>query len=295
MNAFLNEVLVPGLTFGSLYALVAVSFNVLYRPTNVLNFAQGDLVMAGSMLMAAFAAGRFPWPIAAAVVVLAVGLIALVEQRVAVAPVLRRSTHAAGWVITTLAFSLILNQLAGKIWTSEPRSLAPPAPLSLRPATILGVQVSSYQLAVIVVVVVIVIMLELFARTRLGCAIRAIAADRDAARLRGINPEQLATISFLLGGVLAGLAGILAAPLVLASVTMGFGLLIRGFFAAVVGGIGDNRGALAGGWILGIVEAAGTRYVSPGAQTAILFATVLVILIARPTGLRRAGGVLRHV
>ncbi|GHE75669.1 branched-chain amino acid ABC transporter permease [Amycolatopsis deserti] len=290
-----SEILVPGLTFGSLYALVAIGFNVLYRPTNVLNFAQGDLVMVGAMLMAASGLGALPWPIALACVVVVVGLVALLEERLAVTPVLRRSSHAAGWVITTLAFSLILSQVAGRIWTAEPRSVAPPAPLSLRPMDLWGLQISSYQLVVIGVVVALVIALELVDRTRFGCAVRAVAADRDAARLQGIRPDRIGRISFLIGGALAGLAGVLAAPLLLASVTMGFGLLIRGFFAAIAGGVGDHRGALVAGWLLGIVEAVGARYMSPGLQTAVLFAVVVVVLMVRPTGLRRSGGVLRHV
>ncbi|NIH82758.1 branched-chain amino acid ABC transporter permease [Amycolatopsis viridis] len=290
-----SEILVPGLTFGSLYALVAIGLNVLYRPTNVLNFAQGDLVMVGAMLMAATGLGGLPWPLALVCVVVVVGLIALLEERLAVTPVLRRSGHAAGWVITTLAFSLILSQVAGRIWTAEPRSVAPPAPLSLRPMDLWGLQISSYQLVVIGVVVVLVAGLELGDRTRFGCAVRAVAADRDGARLQGIRPDRIGRVSFLIGGALAGLAGVLAAPLLLASVTMGFGLLIRGFFAAIVGGVGDHRGALVAGWLLGVVEAVGARYVSPGMQTAVLFGVVVVVLMVRPTGLRRSGGVLRHV
>lgn len=290
----INDLVIPGLTFGSLYALVAVGINLLYRPTNVLNFAQGDLVMIGAMLMAASAIGRLPWLLAAACVALIVGVLALIEERIAVAPVLRRSTHTPIWVITTLAFSIILSEIAGKVWTDQPRTVAPPAPLSMKTLHVGGLEFSTYQIAVVVFTIAVISALELFGRTRVGCAVRAVAADRDAARLRGINPEQLGRWSFLAGGALAGLTGVLAAPLLLASVTMGFGLLIKGFFVTVVGGVGDFRGALVAGWMLGIVEAAGANYVSPGFQVAILFAAVLVVLMIRPAGLRRTGA-LRHV
>ncbi|UGY94126.1 branched-chain amino acid ABC transporter permease [Streptomyces gobiensis] len=286
----INDILLPGLVFGSLYGLVAVGLNVLYRPTHVLNFAQGDLIMLGAMFMAVISVGTaLPWPLAAIAVAVTVATVALIEERVAVAPVLRRAVHGVGWVITTLAFSLILNQLVGKLWTDQPRMVAPPGPLSLRTHTVAGVQFSSYQLAVILAALGVVIALELHSRTRTGCAIRAVAADRDAARLRGIDPDRLSRRAFLLGGALAGLTGVLAAPLILASVTMGFGLLVKGFFAAVVGGIGDYRGALLAGWIVGLIEAAGASYVSPGAQTAVLFAVTLVILMIRPAGLRQSG------
>ncbi|MGP4005778.1 branched-chain amino acid ABC transporter permease [Streptomyces sp. 4N124] len=280
----INDVLVPGLVYGSLYGLVAVSLTVLHRPTRVLNFAQGDLVMLGAMTMAVLT--TLPWPLAAAIAAAGVGAVALVEERVAVAPVLRRSPYGSAWVITTLAFSLALNQLAGRLWTDEPRTVEPPAPLSLDPLTFLGVRFNSYQLAVVLITLGVVAALERHARTRTGCALRAVAADRDAARLRGIDPAKLSRRAFLLGGALAGLTGALAAPLTLASVAMGFGLLIKGFFAAVLGGVGDVRGALLGGWIVGVVEAAGADYVSPGAQTAVLFAVTLAILLVRPQGLR---------
>lgn len=291
----INDILVPGLVFGSLYGLVAVGLNVLYRPTHVLNFAQGDLVMLGAMFMAVITIGTaLPWPAAAAAVALTVAAVALAEERVAVAPVLRRTVHGVGWVITTLAFSLILNQLVGKLWTDQPRQIAPPAPLTLDTLTVAGVRFNTYQLAVILAALAVVTALELHARTRTGCAIRAVAADRDAARLRGIDPDRLSRRAFLLGGALAGLTGVLAAPLMLATVTMSFGLLVKGFFAAVVGGIGDYRGALLAGWIIGVIEAAGATLVSPGAQTAVLFGVTLAILMVRPDGLRQSG-VLRRV
>ncbi|NGO11586.1 branched-chain amino acid ABC transporter permease [Streptomyces sp. HC44] len=286
----INDVLVPGLVFGSLYGLVALGLTVFYRPTHVLNFAQGDLVMLGAMTMAAVTAGTaLPWPVTAVGVAAAVAAVALVEERVAVAPVLRRTAHGVGWVITTLAFSLVVNQLIGRLWTDEPREVAPPAPLSLDTLTVAGVRFNSYQLAVVLVASAVVVALELHSRTRTGCAVRAVAVDRDAARLRGIDPGRLRRRAFLLGGALAGLTGVLAAPLTLASVTMGFGLLVKGFFAAVVGGIGDFRGALLGGWIVGVIEASGANYVSPGLQTTVLFAVTLAILMVRPEGLRRSG------
>lgn len=291
----INDVLVPGLTFGSLYGLVAVGFNILHRPTNVVNFAQGELIMIGAMIMAATAIGRdLPWLLAAAAAAGIVAGVALIEERLAVSSVLRRSAHAAGWVITTLAFSLIVAEVAGKVWTDEVRTVAPPAPLTLRSQDVLGISISSYQIAVIVIAIAIVVALDRVDRTRLGCALRAVAVDRDAARLRGIAPERLSRLSFVIGGALAGFTGVLAAPILLPSVTMGFALLVKGFAALAVGGIGDNRGALLAGWTLGIVEAAGATYVSPGLQTSVLFVVMLAILMVRPLGLLGRGA-LRHV
>src|SRR5690606_7075668 len=194
------DILVAGLVFGSLYGLVAVGFNVLHRPTNVVNFAQGELIMIGAMLMAATPIGGLPWGIAAVCVMAIVALVALVEERVAVTPVLRRSSHAVGWVITTLAFSLLLVEAAGRLWTDQPSTVVPPWPLSIRVHEVLGIRFSSYQVAVVVVAVAVVALLGVLDRSRLGTALRAVAADRAGARLRGIDPTALTRRSFLLGG-----------------------------------------------------------------------------------------------
>ncbi|GAA4289174.1 branched-chain amino acid ABC transporter permease [Actinomadura luteofluorescens] len=288
------DILVAGLVFGSLYGLVAMGFNVLHRPTNVVNFAQGELIMIGAMLMAATPIGGLPWAVAAACVMAVVAVVALAEERVAVTPVLRRSSHAAGWVITTLAFSLLIAEAAGRLWTDQPSTVAPPWPLSMDVEHVAGFRFSSYQVGVVVVAVAAVLLLGLLDRSRLGTALRAVAADRDGARLRGIDPTALTRRSFLLGGALAGLTRVLTAPLLMASVTMGLGLLIKGFAALAVGGIGDNRGVLVAGWVLGTVEAAGAAYASPGSQSVVLFAAMLLILLIRPNGLRGLA-VQRHV
>ncbi|MFC9971142.1 branched-chain amino acid ABC transporter permease [Spirillospora sp. NPDC127200] len=289
-----TDILVAGLVFGSLYGLVAMGFNVLHRPTNVVNFAQGELIMIGAMLMAATPIGGLPWGVAVVCVMAVVAVVTLAEERVAVTPVLRRSSHAVGWVITTLAFSLLVAEAAGRLWTDQPSAVAPPWPLSLDVNHVAGFRFSSYQVGVVAVAVAVVLLLGLLDRSRLGTALRAVAADRDGARLRGIDPTALTRRSFLLGGALAGLTGVLAAPLLLASVTMGLGLLIKGFAALAVGGIGDNRGVLVAGWALGTVEAAGAAYASPGSQSVVLFAAMLLILLVRPNGLRGLA-VQRHV
>ncbi len=279
--------LIPaGLTAGSLYALVAMGFNILYRPTNVFNFAQGDLVMLGAMVGATvMAVAGLPWLAGAAAAMLCVAVLALVEERVAVAPVLKRSAHGHSWVITTLAISMIIGNLVGRIWGPDPIAVKPPAPLSTETFDLLGMAVSSYQLALIAITLLLVLGVEAFYRTRSGKAVMAVAEDRDAALLRGIDPDRLSRWSFFLGGAVAALTGILAAPLVYASTGLGPSLLLKGFAAAAVGGIGNNRGALLAGYIIGMAEAVGAAVLSPGYQLAMIFAVMLVILLIRPHGL----------
>jgi branched-chain amino acid transport system permease protein len=280
------DVLVHGITNGSLYALVAVGFNILYRPTNVFNFAQGDLVMLGAMFSASLLGiAGMPWYAAAAIAIAGVAAIALLEERIAVAPILRRSATGTGWVITTLAFSLIVANMVGRVWGPDPILVKPPPPFSLDMFEVAGARISSYHIALVLLTAVLVLGVEQFYRTRAGKAVLAVAEDRDAALLRGIDPDRLSRWSFCLGGGFAALTGLLAAPLLYASTNLGPSLLLTGFEAAALGGIGNNRGALLAGYILGLAEASGAALLSPGYQQAVTFVLVLGILLVRPQGL----------
>jgi branched-chain amino acid transport system permease protein len=278
--------LIPnGLAAGSLYALIAVGFNVLYRPTNVFNFAQGDLVMLGAMIAASAMASGLPWIVALLVAAVFVGVIALAENFAAVAPIIRRSSVSHAWIISTLAYSLIIDNLVGHVWGPDPIRVDPPAPLSVTTFMIGGMRTSSYQLALIVFSALAILLIEQFYRTRAGKAVLAVAEDRDAALLRGIDPGRLSNWSFFLGGGLAAVTGLLASPILYASTGLGPALLVKGFEAAAIGGVGNNRGALIAGWLLGLAEAAGGTMLSPGYQQASTFALLLVILLIQPRGL----------
>jgi branched-chain amino acid transport system permease protein len=280
------DILVSGVPLGCLYALVAVSYNILYRPTNVFNFAQGDLVMLGALITAnLLGRGIIGWPVALAAAMAIVALIALVEEIVAVSPILRRSSTGVAWVITTLAFSLIITNLVGKYWGMDPVFVSAPWPLSTDPFTIHGVQVSTYQIALVLIAAAIVSVVEMLYRTRMGKAILAVAENRDAALLRGIDPSALSRWSFIAGGALAAATGYLAAPLVPASPALGVALLIKGFAAAALGGLGDNKGALIAGIVIGVTEAVSSEYFSAGYQQTTILVVVLAILLVRPQGL----------
>lgn len=280
------NIVVVGLTAGSLYTLVAVGFNILYRPTNVLNFAQGDLVMLGAMASAsALTAYALPWPLAILVTLLIVGLIAVVEDHVAVTPILRRSSQSSAWIISTLAFSLIIANLADRGWGPDPVAVQPPWPLSIRAMLIGPVRISSYQIALIVFTIAIVLFVESLYRTRSGKAVLAMAEDRDAALLRGINPDRISRWSFFFGGALAALTGVLASPIFFSSTTIGTPLLITGFATAAVGGVGNNKGALWAGYIIGLTEACTATMLSPAYQKTVVFVLLLAILLVRPQGL----------
>jgi branched-chain amino acid transport system permease protein len=280
------DVIVSGLTAGSLYCLVAVGFNILYRPTKVFNFAQGDLVMVGSMSSALLMTQlHWPWVPAFAAAAALVALLALLEERVAVAPVLRRSAGGTAWIITTLAVAMIMTNLVGKVWGADPIVVNAPAPLSNDVLPIGGISISSYQIALIALTVLLVVVVELLYGSLWGKAAMAVAEDRDAALLRGIDPASISRWSFALGGAFAALTGALAAPVLSASTTLGGMLLLKGFAAAAIGGLGSNRGALVAGCMIGLTEAASALLLSPGYHNTVMLVLVLAVLLARPGGL----------
>jgi branched-chain amino acid transport system permease protein len=282
-----SSFIIQGLAAGCIYALTGMTLNVVYRPTNVFNFAQGALVMIGAMLCASMlAGGKVSWVVAVIAAVVAVGGIALIEWLIAISPIIRRpSGHGAGWVISTLAATLILEDAVGKLVGPDPRIVPPPPGTSLNSHFIAGLEFNTYQITIIVVTAVMVAALGWFYSQRTGKAIIAIAEDRDAALLRGIEPARLGLLSCVVGGGLAALTGILAAPMMYASVALGPTLLIKGFESVAIGGIGSMRGVVIGGCILGVFEALSGSLMSPGYQSAATFALVLAILLLRPQGL----------
>ena len=280
------DVIAHGIVAGSIYALVAVSFNILYRPTNVFNFAQGELVMLGAMIFASITSLLgMPWLVAFMTTLVAIGLVGLIEERVAVAPILARSQTGTGWVITTLAVSLIISNLVGRFWGPDPILVKPPALLSMDALDLGPTHLSSYEIALVFVTIILVAIVESVYRTLKGKAVMAVAEDREAALLRGIDPGSLGRWSFFLGAAFAAMTGVLAAPILYASTSLGPDLLLKGFAAAAVGSIGNNRGALIAGYIIGVTEAVGASLLTPGYQEAVIFAVVLAVLLLRPQGL----------
>jgi branched-chain amino acid transport system permease protein len=282
----LADILITGLPAGCLYALVAASFNILYRPTNVFNFAQGDLVMLGAMLFVTLQGKTaMAWPLALLLAVAAVGVTAVGIERVAVAPLLQRSTHGHGWIITTLAVSMIAANAAGKLWGADPLPVAAPFGLSTEPMQIAGLLVPSYQIALVLFTLALIVGTEALYHTRMGRAVIGVAENRDAALLRGINPATLSIWSFAIGGAFAGLVGYLASPILFASTSLGAGLLLKGFAAAALGGLGSNRGALAAGLLIGITESTSATFLPAGYQNAVILGVVLSVLLLRPQGI----------
>jgi branched-chain amino acid transport system permease protein len=281
----LLQYLVTGLTNGAIYALLAVGFVVIYNVTDILNFAQGENAMLGALLMITLH-GQMGWPLIPAFA-LAVGLVALlggVIYRLILWPA-RNAPHVNA-LILTLGISIIIKGLALIYWGSDPYSLEPFTPG--RPIHLLSAVVPRQSLWVLGTTVVCVIGLYLFFQyTRVGRAVRACAINRLAAPLMGINLCVMATLSFALGSALGAVGGAVVAPITLATYAMGSMLGLKGIVAALMGGLTSAPRALAGGLLLGVLEAMAAGLISSGAKNAIAFAILVLILFLRPGGLAK--------
>jgi len=283
---------VIGLTVGSFYALVALGYTIVYGIIRLINFAQGDLSMVGAFLgwtlLVSLGFQHLPLYVAliAAFVIpmLGTAVVNLGILQFAYRPLLRRSLLAI--LITALGMSLFLQNLAELIWgpaiNAYPPSLLPASGFFVGP-----VHLTYVQIALVLVSLLLMGGLLLFVqRTTVGTAMRALAVDHDAARLMGINVDAVIRLAFVLGAVLAAASGVmLGVYYVQIQFTMGFLLGLRAFTAAVLGGIGNIPGAMAGGMLIGLLEAYTTGYLSGKWEDVIVFGVLITVLVVKPTGL----------
>lgn len=279
------QILVNAVILGSLYALVAAGLGVGYRPTNTFNLAQGAMFTAGAMTAAVSIENGWSWWGGFAAGMAASLAVAALCCATAILPVMRRSAQSSMWIISTLAFGIIADNVYTKIWVDEPRKM--PAPPGLSTAAIGGNELglSTYVIGLVVFAVAVVLLVDVGYSTRLGQAALAVFEDREAATMKGINVVSISFLSGIVGGGLAGLAGVLSAPQLSASLHSGFPILVSAFAASVIGGLGNLRGALLGGLVVGLVESTAIRLLSPGYQVLSTLAVLIVVLMMRPQGL----------
>ena len=287
MSAALVQYLLAGLTLGAIYALVALGFAIIYNASHVINFAQGEFVMIGGMATASFIDTGLPLPLS---IVLAVGLAACVGlalEKLAVEPA--RGAPVVTLIIITIGASILLRGLAGLLWDKKIHAV--PAFSGEAPIAIAGATLLPQSLWVLGATVAAVAALWwFFNRTLTGKAILALSHNRLAAQLVGVSVRRVLAVSFGLSAALGALAGILIAPITFTSWDVGIMLGLKGFAAAILGGLGSGPGAIAGGLALGLLEALGAGYLSSAYKDVIAFAIMLAVLVFMPGGLagRRA-------
>lgn len=301
MELFTQQ-LINGITLGSVYALVALGYTMVYGIIGLINFAHGDVVMIGAMaatMVAASLAGADPagasaWIVLAGALAVAVPLCMAVgwsAERIAYRP-LRRAPRLAA-LITAIGVSIILQNIAMMAWGRNYLNF--PQVLSPEVYDLGGARISSLQVAIVLIAAAIMTgLLFIVHRTRLGTAMRATAQNREVAGLMGVDINTVISAAFLIGSALAAVAGIMVTAYYgVAQYTMGFILGLKAFTAAVLGGIGNLGGAMLGGLLLGVIEALGSGYIGDltggflGShyQDVFAFIVLVVVLIFRPSGL----------
>jgi branched-chain amino acid transport system permease protein len=280
-----------GITSGSVYALTAIGFTLVFSATQIINFAQGQMVMLGGMLgITLYNAGLPLWACFLGAVVI-VALISMGMEEVAIRPLLRKGVLAQ--IIATVGASFVLETAAMLIWGRDAQTL--PAFSGEQPINIGRATIVPQTLWVLGLTVVVVIALTVFYRKSLfGTAIRACAVNPSAARLQGVSYRRVVLFTFALTGAIAAAAGIMVAPISFMSYSSGTLLGLKGFAAATLGGLGNPLGAVLGGFALGIIEALGVGVVSAGYKDAIAFVILLLVLFLRPAGLLGAKVVSRQ-
>jgi len=281
-NAELLQLAIAGLKNGSIYALLALGFTIVYAATNVINFAQGEFFMLGGMF-AVFAFKTLGLPLIAAVplAVVAVTGVGVLFEVLAIRP--RRDGDQMSLVIITVGGSLVLSSLARHLFGSDALPLpefTPGPSLAFAGAAIERQTLWIWGLVLIAVVALTM----LYSRTRLGRAMRACMQNREAARLMGIDTGRVVMISFALAAMLGALAGVAVTPLTSTRFDIGAGIAVKGFAAAILGGLGNPIAAVAGGLLLGLIEQAVIPF-SSTLKDVVAIVVLLSVLFVRPQGL----------
>jgi branched-chain amino acid transport system permease protein len=276
------QFLFSGLTVGAIYALVAVGFTLIYSSSDVINFAQGEFVMIGGMGTYVLAAAGVPLPMAALLAIVVAVAVGVLLHRLAIEPA--RDASAVTLIIITIGASILLRGVAGVAFDKNFHSLPPF--LGAEPWLVGGAAILPQSVIVLFGAAIIMLLLWLFMnRTLYGKATLATAANRMAARLVGIDTSRVVMLSFAISAAIGAVGGILVTPIVLTSYDVGTLLALKGFAAAMLGGIGNPLGAIAGGLLLGLLEVFGAGYVSSSYKDAIAFLVILAVLFAMPQGL----------
>ena len=275
--------MISGISLGSVYAIIALGYTMVYGIAKMLNFAHGDVIMVGGYvsLLSVTALG-LPWWVGVLLAMLVCTVLGVVIEGLADRPL--RAAPSLAVLITAIGVSYFLQNAALLLWGSTPMSYTPIVSGSL---SLGGLRISYISLVTIAMCVVIMAGLTLFTgKTRMGKAMRACSEDKGAAQLMGINVNRTISLTFAIGSALAAIAGVLLCSFNTSLMpTTGSMPGIKAFTAAVFGGIGSIPGALLGGILLGIIESLAKAYISTQLANSIMFAVLIITLLVRPAGL----------
>lgn len=275
--------LISGLGLGSMYGLIALGFTLTFAVSGTVNFAQGSSMMLGAVTAHLLAVGAgWPMPVAVAAALGVCAAWGLVVERVAIRPFVRRGSNV--WLMASVALGIVADNVSMAVFGKEPRAF--PSAWADEPWAVGDAGVYPLQLAIPVVGLVLAAAVQLgLARTGLGLRLRASVQNADAARLMGIDVTRLIAITYAVAAVLAGVAGLLVAPLFNVAYDMGTLFGIKAFAVAILGGLTRPWGVVAAGLLFGLMEAGVTTWAGSGATQIVTFGAVIVGLALRPEGL----------
>ena len=282
MNQFFMQ-FINGLNIGSIYALIALGYTMVYGIAKLINFAHGDVIMVGAYI--SFISMKFglPWWLAVIISIVACAILGVVMEKVAYKPL--RKASRISLLITAIGISYLLQNAFQLIFGANPQPYH--AFITLPALNLSGISIQANYYITFSVSVVLMILLTLFVnKTTMGKAMRAVSEDEGAAKLMGINVDTTISLTFAIGCALAAIAGILYAncyPMI--NPTLGSLPGIKAFIAAVLGGIGSIPGAVIGAFILGMVEAMTKAYISSQLTDTIVFAILILMLVFKPAGI----------
>ena len=280
------QYLINGISIGSVYAIIALGYTMVYGIAKMLNFAHGDVIMVGAYI--SFCVTNYlglPAVVSIVAAMVVCTVLGIVIEGLAYKPL--RGTPSLAVLITAIGVSYFLQNAAQLIWSSSPKNFT--SFVTFKPIHLFNEQlvITGEVLVTVLVSILVMVLLSWFTgKTRLGKAMRAVSEDRDAAQLMGINVNQTISTTFAIGSALAAVAGVLLCSTVpTLQPTTGAMPGIRAFTAAVFGGIGSIPGAMLGGILIGIIETFAKKYISTQFSDAVVFSVLIVILLVKPAGL----------
>lgn len=277
-------VLIDAVTLGSLYALLAVGLSLVYGVVGVPHFAQAGVIATAALLMVFLSSLGLPFVAVVLLGLLASGVLAVLIERVAYTPILRRSRGAAAGPAVALGILLVLDSSNLLVWGAQRRAI--PVPYGDVSVQLFGERISAVRLVVVLLAVLAIGGLQLFLRlTRMGRSIVGVSQDRVAARLVGVDLRLTSIMAFFVSGLLAGVAALAYGTLTPAYPYMADTVILSAFVVIIIGGLGSVPGAIVGGFLVGVVEVAGTTLISGAYAPVYAFLVLLVVLVVKPNGL----------
>ena len=277
------QYLLTGLTLGGIYALIALGFYLMWSAAKAANFTHGDVYMFGAVVTVVLVELGIPLLLAAAAAIVASAALGALIERILVRP-FNQEPNAIGWMLTTIAVGIMLESAATITYGPLGRPLY--SPLAEQPIRFAGAGIYPQELILPILAVGAIFALDAFyKRTTLGRAMRAVAFNRTAAGLMGINPNRMTLIAFALAAAIGALAGILIAPVVQAAPSMGALVGLKAFGVAIVAGIASARGVVIVGLSYGVIEKFIEAYISSGARNAVGFTLMILALLIFPQGI----------